>query len=117
MASQLVKPPMASLTFFFYKKAPTFIVSRDWPSQTFLEYIWALEECILVHHCSKTSLVHHSILVFLVSFESKVLYYDFVKLFAYLWEEESKCEVSLRDSQVWGITWKVVQEWSISWEV
>ena len=26
------------------------------------------------------------------------------------WKEKSKCEVSLMDSQVWGITWGVVQE-------
>ena len=41
-----------------------------------LEYIWALEECFWVHHCSKTciSLVHHSILVFLYHLSLKFLY-------------------------------------------
>ena len=52
---------------------------------------------------------------FSCTFKPKVLYYDFIKLFVNLWDEESKCEVSLRDSQVWGITWRVVQEWDISW--
>ena len=41
----------ASLAFFFYKKSPIFIVSRAWPSQIILDYIWALEECFWVHHC------------------------------------------------------------------
>ena len=43
---------------------------------------------------------------FLVSFELKVLVLEFFRDYSFvnLSKEESKCEVSLRDPQVWGIT-------------
>ena len=33
-----------------------------------------------------------------------ILWEYFLSSFVNLWEENSKCEVSLRDSQMWGIT-------------